>query len=80
MLQDDHRARGLDQLLEMEHRLECQLIDAQKKFLMRLNKAELLVLAKHYAIKHPADYTAPRDWQFGGKDELAGMIAEKMVV
>jgi len=63
----------------MEHQLECQLIDAQKKLLMRLNKAELLVLAKHYAIKHPEDYTAPRDWKFGGKEDLAGLIAEKMV-
>jgi hypothetical protein len=79
MLQDNDQAGGLDRLLEMEHQLECQVIDAQKKLLMRLNKAELLVLAKHYAIKHPEDYTAAREWQFGGKEELAGEIAAKMV-
>ena len=39
MLQDDDHTDGIDRLLEMEHRLECQLIDAQKKLLMRLNKA-----------------------------------------
>ncbi len=53
-------------------------IAQQRRLLMRLNRAELVVLANHYGIKNVTDYTAPHDWKFGGKEELAGEIAERM--
>ena len=70
---------GLDRMLELEDQAERRVIDKQKWLLMRLNKADLLVLAKHYKIAHPEHYTAPHDWKFGGKEELCGELAEKMV-
>jgi gentisate 1,2-dioxygenase len=54
-------------------------LDRQKALLMKLNKGELVVLANHFKIKHPEDYTAPHHWKYGGKEELAGEIAEIMV-
>ena len=57
--------------MELDHRR----IEKQKKLLMRLNKAELFVLAKHYKLK-PEYFTD--GWQGGGKAELCLEIAELM--
>lgn len=71
---------GIDRLLDLEHRSERRAINQQKRLLMKLNRAELIVLARHFGIKNIEFYIEPRDWKFGGKEELAGEIAEIMVV
>lgn len=59
-------------------RAERTALDRQKRLLMKLKKAELLVLARHFEIKDTQFYVEPGDWQHGGKEELAGEIAERM--
>ncbi len=68
----------LERYLQMIHEEERGVIEAQKRLLMRLNKQELIVLAKHYKIADVHFYTEPGEWAHGGKEELAGEIAEKM--
>jgi len=78
-LQEDDALDVLDRMLEMEDRIEREAIEKQKRLLMRLNRAELLCLAKHYEIKNPHYYADPGDWKYGGKESLAEEIAERMV-
>jgi len=70
---------GIDKILEWIDDCDRAEIAHQKRLIMRLNKAEILCLAKHYKIKDTRFYTAPGDWKFGGKEELAGEIAERML-
>ena len=51
----------------------------QKILLMRLDRDELIGLAKHFGIKARDQYTLRRDWNFGGKDELCGQLAARMI-
>jgi hypothetical protein len=67
-----------------EHWLDAlsrRQIAAQKKLLMRLNRAELRVLADHY--KMPASLVRwcfePHDYRHGGKEEICEEIAQIMV-
>jgi hypothetical protein len=75
----DEEQDGFDRMLEMQDRIEREAIDRQKRLLMKLNRADLLCLAKHYEIKDAHYYAEPGDWRFGGKEELAGEIAERMM-
>jgi len=70
---------GVDRILDLMDEADRTAIAKQKALLMRLNRAELVVLANHYGIKNVTDYTAPHDWKFGGKEELACEIAEHMI-
>jgi hypothetical protein len=59
--------------------IELAGIAKQKMLLMRLNKADLLVLAKHYKIAMPEIFVEPHEYKHGGKEELCLEIAEKML-
>ena len=47
--------------------------EAQTRKLLKLNKHDLLVLARHFKIPYPEDFVD--SWSHGGKEELARTIA-----
>ena len=75
----DECSDGVDRILDIMDEADRRALAQQKTLLMRLSRAELVVLANHYGIKNVTDYTAPHDWKFGGKEELAGEVAEHMI-
>lgn len=66
-------------MMEAELRADLEAVQKQTALLMKLNKAELLCLAKHYGIRGVQFFTGPGEWRDGGKEELAMEIAEKML-
>jgi len=76
---DDYRPDGFDRLLEWEHRSHMTAVLKQSALLQRLNKAEILCLARHFKLKNPEWYAEAGDWKYGGKIDLCNEIAEIMV-
>lgn len=68
-----------EQVFKFQDQVYRRALENQAWLLRKLNRADLVCLAKHFKIKDVRFYTEPGDWQHGGKEELVLEIASIMV-